>query len=489
MSSDSHPTKPFAPGPWTPEHFFGRAAFCRRFYERIASCVDYRESPHEGRHFEVTGMPGIGRTSLLRFLAHPDGAARRHAKHLPPAFETGGGLQLLPVLVEFEYRQPSEHPFIYLWRHLVDTVRTVDADLLEITTASGDLSRDPSMAADSIRQVTGNLRDSGWLCFLLLDDFDQALLDDIVTEKEARKLGQWRTTNSMILAGRSRLCDNPKLASSSVSTPAGSFEEPLPSSFLRSLESETLVPLQREEAFDCLLSRSQNRLSTEDADLLYRLTGGHPDLLLRAAGELWDLKLRMEPAGLPTNQRKLPEFWIKARLKAQHKGLLADIAGTAIDDELRTALRGQMESGPLDSEQMLPFHRGFDSGVLSVHLSNKGAPFKLFSPLLEDYLSAEPGGKSHSQASQTDAARAGNETLDKLSRTEKRLYTYLHKHTGETCEFDQLWQEVWNSPDADEKARRTIQVTVSRLRDKLSNPDEIIEPVRRRGYKLLTVGS
>ena len=133
---------------------------------------------------------------------------------------------------------------------------------------------------------------------------------------------------------------------------------------------------------------------------------------------------------------------------------------------------------------MTPLYGGVDSGVLSVDLDQEKMQFKLFSPLLESYLANTHADHRGAGGRRADVDIAERE-LGHLSRTEKKLYDYLSRHVGETCEFDQLWQDVWNSERADLKARRTIQVTVSRLRDKLPDSKVVIEPVRSRGYRLL----
>ena len=113
--------------------------------------------------------------------------------------------------------------------------------------------------------------------------------------------------------------------------------------------------------------------------------------------------------------------------------------------------------------------------------------YEPFCPLFGDFV------KKQASLPQVVEVVAQVETVapEEISGLELQLYEYLKQRADRVCDFKEIAESVWSAryganDEEDDKARRRIQVTVSRLRQKLKkNRWGDISSIRERGYRWL----
>src|SRR5215217_2466453 len=95
------------PTGFDPHKFYGSLHWVHFVLEEVSATPP--------RDLELIGLPGMGKTTLLQYLAHPDGAFAQHAEWLQPPFHKEPE-RIFPVLVDFRQAPTDTHPFVYLCR-------------------------------------------------------------------------------------------------------------------------------------------------------------------------------------------------------------------------------------------------------------------------------------------------------------------------------------------------------------------------------------
>jgi len=308
------------------------------------------------------------------------------------------------------------------------------------------------------------LRESGIRVVFLLDDFD--LIFGSLTATETSNLRPLRRSAAFILCTeRSLQAVNPEAAGSP---------------FFQTITKVRMSGLSFPEAQDLLADPARRAGVTfpdADIDAVLRLTGQHLYLVLLAGRVLWDLRAALglleqpetalAPAQLTLLQARLtaefqPSFLIyMQRLEASEKAALLRLARGDAPSPADIALFGSLEF----------------KGLITLD----GAHCRLFSPLFAQMLLQAPAAEE-ARPALPSALRT------RLTKTEQTLNDYLHAHAGRACTFEELWEAVWGKTYQDEdprQVRRRIQVTLSRLREKLAqNGEDDILNVREVGYRV-----
>ncbi len=245
---------------------------------------------------------------------------------------------------------------------------------------------------------------------------------------------------------------------------------------LRELVLKPLVEDEAHQLIEYLTDQYRDSLSTENAERLIELSGGHPGLLERlysvATLSQTDLNVPLDlPLADLLHERAIHKECLRLwrELEAEHEALVTLIERGA--DQLNSAQRQLLE------------YKGL--------MVDKGYP-AIFSPVFGAFIAAK---QAHAPSSQSTGLRAEAETgriwIDdeeltlKLSEPQRRLIDYLYRRAGVVCTYDEIAIGVWGvgegvSPGA-------IYELVKRVRQKVEpdwkNPQYIVT-VPGKGYRL-----
>jgi hypothetical protein len=422
---------------------------------------------HRPDSIELIGLPQMGKTTLLRFVASPEGALaeQRFRAILSPPFDREPH-RIFFLLVEFKLLPPNKHPFVYLYERFHEEYpkyrqRTSEQFqrqdwVLKEFEAGGDV--DPSTAILKLARYFQMLE--GIRPVFLFDDFDYAFRG--IELEEANLLRHWTFWASFILTNTVPLRDaNP---TSGVS-PFYTLMDSIPLKGLTRSEAETLVGD---------MARSTERpLHPDDVNFVLEQAGGHPALIIRTVKALWSERRRTHL--LETDEPLSREYRTHLTLLLRPEFYrFFNLYLTYLDPKEQEVLGKIINRQKLDDRDRHFAGTLVRRGLL-VHDAKENV-YNPFSSLFADYL-------AETLASSFEPAKLV------LRGIEASLYQYLSRQPNQVCTFEQLLDEVWNhaagSPGEKEQQRRRMQVAVSRLRSKLkeARTGEDIINVRDVGYR------
>jgi len=442
------------------EEFYGSQHVVARLLEGISAFP-------QPKHFELIGLPGMGKTTLLRYLAHRKGAFMQRREYLHGRFRDSS-YQFFPIHVEFRHILTGMDVLVYLYhRFFEEHRRREDLRPSELP----DLGENPTREAtvQSLRKACKDMARSGIRPVFLLDDFDlpfeRMSLDDASGFGE--NLRPLREHVVFVITTEQRL-DEVNLEAT-----AGSpfFTELMPIEFT-GLEPDDAERLVREPA-----EKEGHLFPEEDRNVVLEQAGRIPSLLFRGCEALWELRrtFGLEPdAPLPDKHRDV----LLGQLRREFRPVF-NMYWHRLNEKERTVLTSlaqspeQLTSGELEVLYNLETKRG-----LVAHSPDPNR-YGFFSPLFAEYV-----------RDMADTASAS--TTPTLTGLETSLYEYLRDHSNGICTFEDLHREIWNhsmgeSDEEREQAKRRVQVAISRLRSKLRelSGEEIIS-IRDEGYRLIS---
>lgn len=466
---------------YTPDRLRGREAEIAT----IADAISWSSGP-----LEIHGLPAMGKSSLLRYVADPAGLLARDRALLRAPLKDMPG-RVFPVLVEYTYLPPNTHPFVYLCHVLHQAYplyrerRITGTPDPQSAAALADLPTQPQTdgiqaVAECLYSALKQLALQRVRPVLLLDDFDIALAK--MSPDQITLMRGWREFAAFVLTTERLIHQVNPLAAGSPFWQKASIARlgMLPADAARELVAEPA------RTAGC-------QFPPEDLDLLLRQAGGHPYLLILAARALWDLRTQcglLQAPDRPLDQAQAM-LW-RGRINDDFRQPFLLYWESLAADE-RDVLQALVLEQPLTPPQELLLSALHAKGLLSDMRPGQaalkadtaagrrpaGPPFTVFSPLFHEFVSAT----FHTPA----PARARPE----FTAYEQSLYAYLRSRTGEVCSFEDLLREVWkldaNTTGADlTSVKIRMRTTASRLRDKLRDAaDEDIVSVRGQGYRLV----
>src|ERR1041384_4045758 len=192
------------------QSYFGSERWVREVFTRISA----RDS------IELVGLPGMGKTNLLRFVASPKGAISedKYRTLLPQTFNEQPE-RIFFLLVEFKSLSKTKHPFVYIYERFHAVYSKYRENVLEVFENLGeDLPNfqmeneiDENLALKLLEQHFAQLPGI-WPVFLF-DDFDDVFRG--MKEHELTRLRPWASWASFVLATSRRLdLVNPTTATS-----------------------------------------------------------------------------------------------------------------------------------------------------------------------------------------------------------------------------------------------------------------------------------
>lgn len=412
---------PFAPhAPAMPTAFVNRDREVDLIFSHIRSA--------QRGNVAVNGPLGMGKTSLLRYVADPS-VGERYGVSAPT-------FQLIAVDIQ------SVTPFSAdrFWRRVAQRLtRLGNPGLLPAAQRMVDHG---AVDVVDIEELLDAIADEGMVLVLLLDEFEWALSADNA-EAEA-------TSRDFLAQTASLVRRSPRVLSLVVAT-----TEPLPdvtrvieswrgSPFATVFTSVTLKPLSladTNQLLDRALHDCAVRFTADDRVHLFDLSGGQPAALQAAAFALFHGRQQ----GLASDA-----IWANAR-------------------EAAAQLRAASNHVPLPAAGPRPLQLPRSSDIPAAAASERP-----LTGLFIDELNGE--------------VWVSDRRVESLTALEYNLLRLLYANPGRLCSKDDIVQQVWGDEFMGEIDGSRVEKLVSRLRRKVEpvpGRPQYIRTVRGRGYRFV----
>jgi hypothetical protein len=418
------------------------------------------------RSFDLLGLPGMGKSSLLRYIAASKGALEKEKKALQHPFDEKPS-KIFPVLTEFRLLPTDVHPFVYLAERYFDEYKGYRERHGGAKSPLPDLkwpgdNRTPETAAVSVEDALMSLGERGVRAILLLDDFHLAF--ERLSLAETTRLRPWRENAAFVLSTERPLN---KVNANAAGSP-----------FFQTLSLVPFGGLTVKEArriLDEPAAQAGWPFHPKDIDFTLEHAGAHPRLLITAGGALWEVR---EGLGVTRDrnvavskdhasvlighykERFTPTFemYLEHLEEKEQEALKAMVAGDASTAH-QPALAYLMKLG------------------LAILTPAGGGGYRPFSPLFGEFIEAAGWDRPE-------------ERIVDGSGVEAKLLEYMTLRRGAVCTFEELSRNVWGEGGGSGQDRaamqRRIQVAVSRLRKRLQESSVgDVRSVRGQGYKLV----
>lgn len=446
------------PQGFDPARYYGSQEWANQALENASS--------NPPRSIELIGLPGMGKSTLMRYLAHGEGALVKNRNALLPPFQ-GEPWRMFMVLVEFRLLPTNTTPFVYLHDRFFEAFEAYKEhyarnakENLQLPTSTGSLT--PESATDAIADALITLKKFDVRVVFLLDDFHLALAQ--LDYKQTTRLRPWRDRASFVISIERRLV---KVNAEAAGSP-----------FFQTLPILPYGGLSEREARHLLHDPAHQAgwpFASDDIDFTLTETGTHPLLLITAGAVLWDLREKLVHKGK------------KIAIAKEHQNLLL---GHFKDRFLSTF---QMYTTHLEPSEMRALKAVVNREDLTEHypalaylerlgivqlVPDDDFGYRPFSPLFGEFVKA---------AESVQPAPPQQEIV--LPGIEGTLLQYLRSNPDKVHSFDELSDNVWGPKARNDKRKlleRRVQVAISRLRKKLQESDagDVIN-VRGKGYKLV----
>ena len=446
------------PQGFDPSRYYGSRAWVEQTLENA--------SANPPRSIELIGLPGMGKSTLLQYLADPNGALAQEHSALQHPFRNHPSSMLM-VLVEFRLLPTETHPFIYLHDKFFNAYRDYrERSNAQFRKSLPDLipSKQPGTpvsATTVIEEALTLLKEKGIRIIFLLDDFHLAF--GKLTQAETSRLRPWREMVPFIISTERRLNE---VNSEAAGSPFFQMLRIVPFGGLTLAEAKRLI---RDPS-----ARAGWAFNSDDINFTVEQAGTHPHLLIVAGAVLWEFRenLRIAKGKKISVSKEHPQIILghfKERFAAtfqMYQEHLAESEWRA----LTAALDGQLSAQDYSALAYL-------ERLGLVEFAPEASTYTPFSPLFSEFLKE----KTVSTSSENGAEFVG---------VEGNLFHYLSHNTDRVCSFDEISTSVWGEIPPDERGQdilqRRVQVAVSRLRKKLQQAQsgDIIS-VRGKGYRLL----
>lgn len=445
---------------YTPTRFYGRE-------NEIISILQVITAPEPNGH-AIYGIRTIGKTTLLKFLKDPEGAAQRYVSFVRAEYQPGGGRRLLFVYLNFHNFKPGDSVFVAMFEQLIDDMKDADLDdLMTMPTIDQDMTTQDIV--DAMRTMLNDLEEMHIRVVFLLDDFDAPVM--VI---DANDDGLLRTLNdhaALIIVTEDPISElRPDIVASS----------PL----LGILRPEAISLIPEGVAHHLIndpIPDTDSQFSDGEIDFLVEIAGRQPFLLTAAAELYYDMR-RETPNISQRVQKSAERQHLQTRFMLQisatpHVENVLQLTWKKLDDDEKELLRAISEGQNFD---LLTRHN-----TLAVRLSNKALiywnsrqdSYQICSLLFANFIR-----QKHTN-NHRGGTRSSTQLADHLTPIDRALLQYFLDHSGQVCTFDELLDAVWEDSD---KSKRALDAAVYRLRKSLSD-DEQIKNVRGKGYKFVAV--
>jgi hypothetical protein len=443
-----------------PLRFFGR----RYFRELILPGV----SSSEPSSFAISGLPSIGKTSLLKYLCHPQGA-RVLDQDLLREYRPGGrpNRQL-----DFVYLDCVDVRADSLWQTLYCAVFETGREWDGVPPVA-----DESKGTEAKRALEHQLKRShseGFRVVICLDNLDSALKS--ISSEEETFLRYLTTFAAFVIATEKPLVD----LNRDRLTVAGIKKLSSLSPLMQVMPSRPLGLLTGEEARELITApvRAEDearQFTKDEVAFLLELAGTHPFLLTRVCEYVF--RLRLENPGLrellSTSER------VREHVRSQmgsmldvggHFGLFWEQLGEAEQRTLLKIANGETPDGEGEQLALTDLRKR-----ALIYEDLREGRYHVFSGLFADYVRQQRPFPNPGRVEEIGAS---------LPPLDRKLFKYLVAHPGKVCSVAELSEKVWEDPDV---SKRGVEAAIHRVRARIQEVCgvewDFIRNVRGIGYK------
>lgn len=436
------------------------------------------QTPPDDR--DLHGLPQMGKTTLLRYIAGPQFIERYRDTFIKPFNEHPERL----FFVFVSGWNAGTHPFLVLHHDYYRQYRAWQAQHPELAELSpGEpVARDAAHALEMLESHLWALYQRGYRPVILFDDFAGEAAFGALDLDETTRLGLWKDYCSLIFATERLLEEvNPRAKGSPL------FKRLTPA------EVRPMLPAEAEEFLRVVVDGHNStlpaaeRIALPDAEIaeVVALAGGFPYLLMLGGREVWELRREL---GLPAQ----PDVLLPDGARLDLMNRLAEVFARTFDlyyrnlsEERREVLLDLARRDVVSGQTMREIgrrtqHLGWLTKYGLVTMRPNGDRV-LFSPLFRDFLLSLDAQTSAEETGQTPA----------LPRQQADLYATFRGRPNEPLSYVELGQTVWGWPagrrdeEIDEDEKRKIHLAIHKLRaelDRTGRGERIIN-VRKRGYR------
>ncbi|MFL5805687.1 MAG: winged helix-turn-helix domain-containing protein [Roseiflexaceae bacterium] len=459
----------------------------------------------------LVGPVGVGKSFLLSYLAHPQGARRTFRDMIGERFRDDPD-RLLFVTLDFSDAEVGKRAAANLVELLYNRALCELAGLLAIPEARLlpldriAEARTPTVAAlralaqqqlahareeaddaelrarfeatlgarapEALLALLGCLDAWGLRVVFLIDDFDR--ITSALSRADFDHLRTLLAAASLVIVTRKALS---RLVPTEIQT--SPFFNLVQRLDLRSLYFWPLEEARRmiTEPPKWLKQPPPLQFSASDVKFILELTGLHPDLIRTLCEELYMRYRRRTPTPggdvLPGAERSL--------LRAQLGTLFAD-SFAALWHHLPEAERAALQhiaAGRVTVEDSLT--PSLNAVINLGYIVCEQGRYQLFSGLFHDYVIEQTG---------TTPNPAPAPVKVQLTELEKKLLLILEARQGETVERDEIIAALYDvrPTDGDPRTHNSrLDALIFRLRGKLESGPQQIESIRGQGYRLVAI--
>lgn len=440
------------------------------------------------RHWQmcaVAGEPLIGKTSLLYYLVHPQGAwlAPEFREHL------NNSDHYLCVLIELGLLPTSDANgfFRYLFDRVVEEAEKSARSRGENENSIAPVQK-PGDAYETQQLFEQYLKHLEQRVILLFDDFD-IVAHEMHNEDIVKIMQKIRALTQAF-----DLQDKLNCIFVSVDSLGQLFKSKgLPINALLSkivLDNELLRPMNDEE-IEQLITRPLRQVadesisfSPEEIVFIKQVAGHHPAMIKAVCSHLFEAKSKKTPLSLSQLRQELDEDQhIKALMKTQWEWIVQSEQETgALLTACLIAVAQQKPSKELTALEIL-----HNKGLIDNSAPDPWIWGDTFRRFIVGKRAETPQNRGFSGPFKNGLTPRAGYDLQKVSLAplENKLFTYLAQNVEHTCERAELHQILWG--DKPPRSRDALEQLIKRIREKIEpRPDypEHLLTVRGQGYLL-----
>lgn len=434
-----------------PDDFFGREEDVRWLLERLTH-------PGVPQCCSITGLRRIGKSSLLNFLAHPEGAFQRYAADFPSPDQLlliYADLSLDSVGDQQDGELVTSLTLGHMFRALKRKVRKLlpDYDFPSLSRSS-----DWQDTLEHLDDLLHELKEANYHVIFLLDELD-------VAERWPAYL-----TNAL----RSLVMEHHvAYVTASLRPLFELFEEGRASPLYNLFSTHPLGLLDRAQARALLVTPAERAgVSWSEAltEALLDAVGGHPDLVKMTGDHLWNL--------IKNEGQEPPAAVVLDDLGADAHALFTSIWGHLLPAERVGVAALACGRGTQEISDVLP---ALQQRAILVEAESERP--RLFGHLFADWVRRQPEAEQIDDTPYLEGRWIIiNGERCQLTPNEAKLAEILLSRRGQTVSREELQSQIWDQVDPESKA---LDTTVQRLRGKIeedrNNPQRLIT-VRGEGY-------
>jgi hypothetical protein len=432
-----------------PQMFIGRALDVRTILLGVSS--------DEPRSFALHGVRTIGKTTLLKFLAHEHGARDRYRSTLVH-YGVGGDRTLKCVYIN-TYQLDGSAVLRAIYDELLrlGLIRPADEDL------SADNAEQTLLKETLLTQLRAKYYNAKERLVICLDHFDKAFSSlKLADDAFLRSLTNYQ---SFVFATEQRLAELRR---------DSNYVSPL----VNVLSPRTIGLLTETEAFELVekpAAKAAAPFSREEAQFLVALGGRQPYLLATLCDQYFAMRSENpELSGLlpelRTRQHVLAQVEASAPVEELFKffwGLLTDGQETSSREQETLFRIATGQEVNLDRDKVA-INRLLQLALIYDNL--EAGRYCVFAELFGNYVRRSLG---------TGIAQLG----ESLAPLDRRLFEYLLERPNQVCSIEELFNEVWGSASTN---KRPLEAAIHRIRSKIQEFDagwDYIQNVRGQGYQ------